>query len=91
MDKTLQLNQNALVAYLQKPQAEFRRDDIIRYIEETGVRMVNFMYPAEDGRLKTLNFAIGNRAYLETFLTEGERVDGSSLFPSFVDASGSDL
>ncbi|MBO6189359.1 MAG: glutamine synthetase [Alloprevotella sp.] len=91
MDKTLQLNQNALVAYLQKPQSEFRRDDIIRYIEETGVRMVNFMYPAEDGRLKTLNFAIGNRAYLETFLTEGERVDGSSLFPSFVDASGSDL
>ena len=42
--------------------------------------MVNFMYPAGDGRLKTLNFVINNQAYLEAILTCGERVDGSSLF-----------
>ena len=27
--------------------------------------MVNFMYPAGDGRLKTLNFVINNLGYLE--------------------------
>ena len=53
--------------------------------------MVNFMYPAEDGRMKTLNFMINNRAYLEAILTSGERVDGSSLFPSFIEAGNSDL
>lgn len=52
--------------------------------------MVNFMYPAGDGRLKTLNFVINNQAYLEAILTCGERVDGSSLF-SFIEAGSSDL
>lgn len=52
--------------------------------------MVNFMYPAGDGRLKTLNFVINNKAYLEAILTCGERVDGSSLF-SFIEAGSSDL
>ena len=52
--------------------------------------MVNFMYPAADGRLKTLNFIINDLAYLETILTNGERVDGSSLFP-FISAGSSDL
>ena len=36
--------------------------------------MVNFMYPAGDGRLKTLNFVINNAAYLDAILTCGERV-----------------
>ena len=36
--------------------------------------MVNFMYPAGDGRLKTLNFVINNQAYLDAILTCGERV-----------------
>lgn len=53
--------------------------------------MIDFMYPAEDGRIKTLNFMINNYAYLETILTDGERVDGSSLFPSFIEAENSDL
>lgn len=52
--------------------------------------MVNFMYPAADGRLKTLNFVINNAAYLDAILTCGERVDGSSLFP-FIEAGSSDL
>ena len=52
--------------------------------------MVNFMYPAADGRLKTLNFVINNEAYLDAILTCGERVDGSSLFP-FIEAGSSDL
>jgi glutamine synthetase len=48
------------------------------------------MYPAGDGRLKTLNFVINNAAYLDAILTCGERVDGSSLF-SFIEAGSSDL
>ena len=84
------MNPNRVVAYLGKPCQEFTKADIIRYIAENGVRMVNFMYPAGDGRLKTLNFVINNAAYLDAILTCGERVDGSSLFP-FIEAGSSDL
>ena len=84
------MNANQLVAFLQKPAAEFTRADIIRFAEEHDIRMVNFMYPGGDGKLKTLNFVITNKAYLETILTCGERVDGSSLF-SFIQAGSSDL
>ena len=90
MDKQIALNKNKLVQYLGKPMKNFTREDIIKYISDNGVEMVNFMYPAGDGRLKTLNFVINSLEYLETILTLGERVDGSSLFP-FISASSSDL
>ena len=90
MDKTIALSKNALVKWLEKPAKDFTRDDIIRYIVDNDIEMVNFMYPAGDGRLKTLNFVINNLEYLETILSLGERVDGSSLFP-FISASSSDL
>ena len=73
-----------------KPAKEFTKADICHFIRENGIRMVNFMYPAGDGRLKTLNFVINNALYLDTILTCGERVDGSSLFP-FIEAGSSDL
>lgn len=90
MNKDLEMNPNKLVAYLGKPACEFTKADIVRFIKENGVRMVNFMYPAGDGRLKTLNFVINNEAYLDAILTCGERVDGSSLF-TFIEAGSSDL
>lgn len=90
MNQELSMSPNLLVAALQKPASEFTKADIISYIEENGIRMVNFMYPAADGRLKTLNFVINNAAYLDAILTCGERVDGSSLFP-FIEAGSSDL
>ena len=90
MNKDLEMNPNKLVAYLGKPACEFTKADIVRYIKENGVRMVNFMYPAGDGRLKTLNFVINSEAYLDAILTCGERVDGSSLF-TFIEAGSSDL
>ena len=90
MNSNLEMNPNELVAFLGKPAAEFTKADIISYIEQKNIRMVNFMYPAADGRLKTLNFVINNRAYLDAILTCGERVDGSSLFP-FIQAGSSDL
>ncbi len=90
MEKSLLLNPNRLVAFLQKPAEAFTKADIMNFISAQGIEMVNFMYPAGDGRLKTLNFVINNAEYLETILTCGERVDGSSLF-SFIEAGSSDL
>ena len=90
MNQDLSMNANQLVAFLQKPTSEFTKADIISFIQQKDIRMVNFMYPAGDGRLKTLNFVINNQAYLEAILTCGERVDGSSLF-SFIEAGSSDL
>lgn len=43
--------------------------------------MIDFMYPAEDGRVKTLNFTVNSLEYAETVLTEGERVDGFQSVP----------
>lgn len=90
MNKEIALSKNALVRALDKPASQFTRHDIIDYIIQNDIEMVNFMYPAADGRLKTLNFVINDYAYLETILTLGERVDGSSLFP-FISAGSSDL
>jgi glutamine synthetase len=86
----IHLNQNELVQYLKKPANEFTREDIIKFIEAKGITMLNFRYVADDGKLKTLNFVPFSRDHLESILTAGERVDGSSLF-SFVDSGSSDL
>lgn len=81
---------NRLEAHLGKDSHEFTKDDIKQVVSDLNIRMVNFMYPAGDGRLKTLNFMLHTPDYLETILTSGERVDGSSLF-SFIAAASSDL
>ena len=57
------MSPHSLVAFLQKPASEFTKADIITYIQKNDIRMINFMYPAADGRLKTLNFVINNAAY----------------------------
>ena len=90
MNQELSMSPHSLVAFLQKPASEFTKADIITYIQKNDIRMINFMYPAADGRLKTLNLVINNAAYLDAILTCGERVDGSSLFP-FIEAGSSDL
>lgn len=84
------LNPNPLVQALGKPADEFTRADIIRFVTERGVPMLNLRYVGGDGRLKELNFAIQSVAHLDRILTMGERVDGSSLF-DVVDATSSDL
>jgi len=90
MDERLALNPHKIVKALGKPAADFTRQDLVRYIEQHDIRMLNFRYVAGDGRLKKLNFVINSRAHLDRVLTMGERVDGSSLFP-FVAAEASDL
>lgn len=83
-------NPNPLVKYLNKTAAEFTKADIIKYITDHRIEMINFRYTGGDGRLKTLNFVISSRDHLNTILTTGERIDGSSLFP-FIQAGSSDL
>lgn len=90
MEKKLVLNPNPLVRFLGKLPDQFTKEDIISYIKSEGIEMVNFRYVGGDGRLKTLNFVINSIEHLETVLTYGERVDGSSLF-SFIEAGSSDL
>jgi len=90
MKNKILMNPNPLVQYLNKPPQDFTRDDLILYIEDHNIEMLNFRYAGEDGRLKTLAFVINSREHLEDLLTMGERVDGSSLF-SFIEAGSSDL
>ncbi len=89
-DSEILMNPNELVRFLKKPAADFTKADIIRFCEEKEIEMLNFRYVAEDGRLKTLNFIITSREHLDSVLSHGERVDGSSLF-SFIEAGSSDL
>ncbi len=86
----ISLNPNELVKYLKKPANEFTRDDIVRFVENCGIKVINFRYIAEDGRLKVLNFIITSKKHLISILSSGERVDGSSLF-SYIEAGMSDL
>lgn len=89
-ESLIKLNANPVVRSLQKMPSEFTKEDIIGYITDNDIQMVNFMYPSGDGRLKTLSFTVNSLQYLDTILTCGERVDGSSLF-SFIEAGSSDL
>jgi len=90
MDDPIALSPHRLVRALGKPARDFTKRDIIRFVEENEVRMLNFRYVAGDGRLKKLNFVINSRAHLDRILSAGERVDGSNLF-SFIPADSSDL
>ncbi|MCP4724897.1 MAG: glutamine synthetase [bacterium] len=90
MDPNIVMNPNQIVTYLNKPSQEFTKADLIKFIQENEIKMVNFRYIGGDGKLKTLNFVISSRTHLDRLLSTGERVDGSSLF-SYVDAGSSDL
>ena len=90
MNQYTEMNPNPLVQYLNKPSSEFTKEDIMRYAEDHDIAMINFRYCGWDGRLKTLNFVINSKQHLNSILSYGERVDGSSLF-SFIEAGSSDL
>jgi len=90
MNSTLDYNLNPLVTSLDKLPQEFTKADIIHFVRDNNIRMINFRYVADDGRLKCLNLPITNDHYLHHILTYGERVDGSSLFP-YIEAGSSDL
>lgn len=90
MNEEITLNPNRLVQYLDKPAKDFTKKDIIKFVEENDIKMINFRYVGGDGRLKKLNFILNSKKHLDHILSTGERVDGSSLF-SYINASSSDL
>ncbi|MFH1226955.1 MAG: glutamine synthetase family protein [Planctomycetota bacterium] len=86
----LSITPHKIARYLNKPQESFTRQDLVKFIRDNRIEMLNFRYVGGDGKLKTLNFVITGLKQLESILAAGERVDGSSLF-SYIDASSSDL
>ena len=62
MDPRIELNPNEVVSFLGKLPQDFTRADMVKFIREKGIRMVDFMYPAEDGRGKTLHFTVNSLA-----------------------------
>ena len=90
INKQFSTNLNPLVRQLNKNPKDFTKKDIIQFIENNKINMLNFRYVGGDGRLKALNFVVSDLDYLEQFLSHGERIDGSSLF-SFIEAGSSDL
>ena len=86
----IEMNPNKIVRGLGKLPEEFTKKDLIKFIENNNIKMVNFRYVGGDGRLKILNFVINSKAQLDRLLSTGERVDGSSIF-SYIDSASSDL
>lgn len=74
------LTANMLERYLKKTCDEFTIDDIINYVFEKDIEMINFRYISGDERLKTLNFVVTGRTELSNMLKYGERVNGNSVF-----------
>jgi glutamine synthetase len=58
------------------------KEEILKFIFENNVRILNLCHIPEDGRLKTLSFSAANRDRVNDILGFGERVDGSNLFSS---------
>jgi len=84
------MNTNKLELFLNKKSSEFTRADLVSFIIDNNIEQINFRYVAGDNRLKTLSFVITSAEQVDSILSSGERVDGSSLF-SYVEASSSDL
>ncbi len=82
---------NPLSQFLDKPREDFTREDLIKIFIEKQLERITFHYTALDGKLKELKIPIANRKQVERILTNGERVDGSSLFRGMVDTALSDL
>ncbi|TFV49549.1 glutamine synthetase family protein [Blastococcus sp. TF02A-35] len=84
------LEPSPIVRLLGKPAAELTGADLVRAVEELGLRQVNLRYVGGDGRLKTLAFPVSSREHLLEVLVRGERVDGSSVFEG-TDTDASDV
>ena len=84
------MGKNLLESALSKESRYFTKEDFLNLYLEGEFQMVNFHYIGGDLRIKTLTFYIDKPEYLESILTYGERIDGSSVFES-IDTGSSDL
>ena len=65
-------------------------EDVLKFISERNVRILNLCHIPEDGRLKAVSFSIADTNRIRKVLEYGERVDGSSLFSS-IESGKSDI
>ena len=82
---------NPLSLITNKDRDNFTRNDLLKIIEKERIELISFLYPALDGKLKQLRIPITSKHQAEQILSDGERVDGSSLFKGIVDTASSDL
>ena len=66
------------------------KEEIVRFVSEKSVKILNLCHIPEDGRLKTLSFSATDTNRVYEILEFGERVDGSNLF-SFIEPGKSDI
>jgi glutamine synthetase len=78
--------------FLGKPSSQWTIHDMVRVVQDNGVRTIALMHVGSDGCLKTLDFAPRSQEHLREILAAGERADGSSLFPDTgIKADASDI
>lgn len=58
------------------------KKDVLKFISDNGIRILNLCHVPEDGRLRTLSFSTASGNRIGEILDYGERADGSSLFRS---------
>jgi len=66
------------------------KEEIVKFISENDIKILNLCHIPEDGRLKTLSFSATDKRRVYEILDLGERVDGSNLF-SFIEPGKSDI
>ena len=56
MNHYTEMNPNPLVQYLNKPSEDFTKADLVRYIEDHDIVMINLRYCGWDGRSEIIEF-----------------------------------
>lgn len=74
-----------------KSKYDWNTEDLLSVIQEKKIEIITFHYTGWDGKIKDLRIPITDYDQAVHILTDGERVDGSSLFKGVVDAGKSDL
>ncbi len=82
---------NPISLFTNKDKESLTREDLIKVILEQRIERITFHYTGIDGKIKELKIPITSRRHAELLLTEGERLDGSSLFKGIVEVGMSDL
>jgi glutamine synthetase len=66
------------------------KEDVLKFISEKNIKILNLCHIPEEGRLKVLSFSTAEKDRISEMLENGERADGSSLF-SFIEPNRSDI
>jgi glutamine synthetase len=73
-----------------KKSDSIEKEDVVKFVSEKRIKILNLCHVPEDGRLKTLSFSVSDAKRVNEILELGERVDGSCLF-SCIDPDMSDI